>query len=92
MIERGLLAGAAGIVVLDGVTYLDELIRARPPSQLPSTVVQKLAANVGFSALASEEGDAAKNRRSGAGSLMGYAVGLGAAVAHATVRPATRWL
>ncbi|MDQ2909338.1 MAG: hypothetical protein M3R44_08330 [Candidatus Eremiobacteraeota bacterium] len=92
MIDRGVLAGAAGIVVLDGVSYLDELIRARPSSELPSQVVQKLAAIVGLSALASEEGDAPKNRRSGAGPLMGYGVGLGSAVVHATIRPATRWL
>lgn len=92
MIERGLLAGAAGIVVLDGVTYLDELIRARPPSELSSQVVQKLAASIGLAVLASEEGDAPKNRRSGAGPLTGYAVGLGAAIVHATIRPATRWL
>jgi len=92
MIGRSLLAGAAGIVVLDGVTYFDELVRARPPSELPMTVVQKLAQNLGISALASDEGDAPKNRRSGAGPLTGYAVGLGAAVVHGMIRPATRWL
>lgn len=92
MIGRSLLAGAAGIVVLDGVTSLDQFVRARPPSDLPNAVVQKLAQNLGISGLASEEGDAPKNRRSGAGPLVGYAVGLGAALAHGMVRPATRWL
>ncbi len=89
---RSLLAGAAGILALDGVTYADMLVRGRPPSELPSTVVEKLAAMIGFTPLASEEGDAPKNRRSGAGPLMGYGVGLGAAVLHGMIRPSVRWL
>ncbi len=93
MPNNGLLAGAAGILALDAYTYLDMLVRGRPPSELPSTVVQKLADGAGIAPLASDEGDAPKNRRSGAGALMGYGVGLGSAVAYAALRPSTQdWL
>ncbi len=92
MIARSLLAGAAGILALDGYTYVDMLVRGRPPSELPSTVVQKLAEKIHFTPLASQEGEAPKNRRSGAGPLMGYGVGLGAAVVHGMLRPNMRWL
>ncbi|MBD5655217.1 MAG: hypothetical protein IAI50_08535 [Candidatus Eremiobacteraeota bacterium] len=93
MIAKGLLAGAAGTLALDLYTYLDILARARPPSEVPSTVVQKLAEKLGVESLANNDGDAPKNRRSGAGALMGYGVGLGAGVAYCAVRPAfERWL
>ena len=92
MPNNGLLAGAAGILALDVYTYLDMLVRGRPASELPSTVVQKLAGGLGIAPLASDEGGAPKNRRSGAGALMGYGVGLGSALAYAALRPSTRWL
>jgi hypothetical protein len=93
MLFRGLVAGAAGIAALDIFTYADMLLRARPASSLPSTVTQKLAETAGIGALANTEGEAPKNRRSGAGALLGYGVGLGAGIGYALLRPAVRgWL
>ncbi|MBD5633420.1 MAG: hypothetical protein IAI49_02975 [Candidatus Eremiobacteraeota bacterium] len=87
MIARGLLAGAAGILALDAYTYVDIFVRGRPPSDLPATTVQKLAQTFGIGGLASEESEVAKNRRGGAGALLGYGVGLGSAISYSTVRP-----
>ena len=93
MIAQGLLAGAAGTLALDIYTYADILATARAPSSLPSTTVQKIAEQLNVSALASDDGDAPKNRRSGAGALLGYGVGLGAATGYALIRPLVRsWL
>ena len=93
MIAKGLLAGAAGTIALDVFTYADMLVRARPASVLPSDVTQRLARALGITALAADEGDAPKNRRSGAGALLGYGVGLGAGGVYAVLRPAFRaWL
>jgi hypothetical protein len=93
MIARGLLAGAAGIVALDAFSYADMLARARPASGLPATTVLKLARKFGIGPLASDDGEAPRNRRSGAGALLGYGVGLGSAIAYSTIRPAVEdWL
>ncbi len=93
MIAAGLLAGAAGTLALDIYTYADIFATARAPSSLPSTTVQKLAEQLDIPGLASDDGDAPKNRRSGAGALLGYGVGLGAGVGYAMLRPFVRdWL
>ncbi len=93
MIARGLLAGAAGIVALDAFSYADMLVRGRPASELPATTVQKLAAKFGLGALANDGDDATKSRRSGAGAILGYGVGLGSAIVYSTIRPAVEdWL
>ena len=93
MLARGFLAGAAGTFALDVYTCLDMLVRARPASTVPSTVAQKLAEKAGIASLASDDGDAPKNRRSGAGALFGYGVGFGSAVAYVAIRPAfEEWL
>ncbi len=90
---RGFAAGAAGTIALDVYTYADMAVRARPASDVPARVVQLLAQKAHFPSFASEDGDEPKNRRSGASALMGYGVGLGAAVAYAEIRPAFRaWL
>jgi len=87
MLSKGLLAGAAGTVALDLFSYGDMLVRGRVASTLPSTVVQKLATRLGWGTCANADDDAAKNRRSSAGALLGYGVGLGAGVGYALVRP-----
>jgi hypothetical protein len=93
MLFKGLVAGAAGTLALDLVSYGDMLLRGRPASTLPSTVVQKLASGLGVRALASDGGDASKNRRSAAGAILGYGVGLGSGIGYALLRPAVReWL
>jgi hypothetical protein len=74
-----LVAGATGTTALNAVTYLDMALRARPASSTPEQSVQKLAevAHVGLG-----EGEKAENRKSGIGPLLGYATGIGVAMAY----------
>ena len=81
---RGALAGAAGTTALDVVTYLDMVVRDRPPSSVPEDAVEKLAKGAGVSEL----GD---GRRAGLGALLGYAAGLGIGTAYGAVRSRVRW-
>jgi hypothetical protein len=80
----GTAAGAVGTVALNVTTYADMAIRARPSSSVPSQVAGELAQKAGID-LGSEE--AAENRKSGLGALMGYVVGLGLGTAYGAVRP-----
>jgi len=74
---RGLLAGAAGTIALDVVTYADMALRGRPSSETPATVVGILADKLGLAAVGTTAKDEmSSNRRSGLGALMGYATGL----------------
>lgn len=93
MVANGLLAGALGTAALDIYSYGDMAARGRPASELPSTVVAKIADRLGLHAFASAADDLAKSRRSGLGALFGYGVGLSAGVAYAALRPSVRnWL
>jgi hypothetical protein len=47
-IVAGAIAGAAGVVALNAVGYLDMLLRGRPASDLPARVAGKLADQVGL--------------------------------------------
>jgi hypothetical protein len=78
-LPRGLIAGAAGTVALDMVTYLDMALRGRPASTTPQRTVRRLAEMVGVDL---GEGERADNRSAGIGALVGYATGLGVAVAY----------
>lgn len=85
----GTLAGAAGTVALNVVTYADMALRGRPASETPARVAEKVAAGVGVdlsgndpsgqqSQARSKQGsETAKQRASGIGALLGYATGLG---------------
>ncbi|MCP2257477.1 hypothetical protein LX15_001162 [Streptoalloteichus tenebrarius] len=86
---RGLLAGAAGTVALNVVTYLDMLVRARSSSSVPEEVAGRLAEQAGI-ALGDEQ--QAANRRSGAGALLGYVTGLGVGAAYGLLRTRCRGL
>lgn len=44
---QGLAAGAAGVTVLNAITYLDMAVRARPASDTPSQAVEQLAGKAG---------------------------------------------
>lgn len=86
-ISRGIIAGAAGTAALNLTTYTDMLIRGRPPSQVPEKIAGRLADDAGIEPLASSRQDAGSiNRRSAAGALMGYLVGLGTGVDYAVLR------
>jgi hypothetical protein len=72
-IGHGLLAGAAGTMTLDVVTYADMLLRGRPASRLPAEAAAKLAKEVGVDLQGDDEKTAA--RREALGALLGYATG-----------------
>ncbi|MFN2496811.1 MAG: hypothetical protein ABR608_13025, partial [Pseudonocardiaceae bacterium] len=72
----GAAAGAAGTTALNAVTYLDMLLRARPASSTPEETVRR-AEELSLLSLSAEgpESEAAANRRSGLGALLGIAAG-----------------
>jgi hypothetical protein len=96
-IGMGMAAGACGTVALNVATYLDMAVRGRPSSDVPGKVAEKVATGVGISALsapassgadaAARQKEQASSRRSGAGALMGYVVGLGVGAGYGAVRP-----
>jgi hypothetical protein len=88
-ILAGLAAGAAGTTALNLVTYLDMLARARPASSTPEETVRVLERRTGLGLAADgPDTDAAGNRRSALGALLGIASGLGVGAVYGAVRPA----
>lgn len=84
---RGIIAGAAGTVALDATTYLDMALRGRPSSETPATVVGILAEKIGVMSLGPDhKDDTTANRRTGLGSLLGYATGAGVGATYGLVR------
>jgi hypothetical protein len=76
----GAVAGAAGTMALDLVSYGDMAVRGRASSDLPAEVVRRLSMKAEFAQLSapSEEADnGTKNRRSALGAMSGYAIGIG---------------
>ena len=57
-IVAGAIAGAAGVVALNAVGYLDMLLRGRPASDLPARVAGKLAEEMGLPFDLSSDADA----------------------------------
>lgn len=74
-LRRGLVAGAAGTLALNAVTYLDMAVRGRPASSVPADAAQRLAEGLGVDLGGDAETVAA--RREGLGALLGFASGLG---------------
>jgi drug/metabolite transporter (DMT)-like permease len=87
-ILMGAAAGAVGTVALNGTTYADMVIRARPSSSVPAQVASELAGKVGI-VLSGEGSDdeTAQSRKSGLGALLGIATGLGVGAAYGLARP-----
>lgn len=93
-VAAGAAAGAAGTAALNATTYLDMAVRGRPASQVPTKTVGKAvdAAGIDLAGDAAESDDeqqaekTAENRRSGLGSLMGFAAGIGAGAVYGIVR------
>lgn len=83
---HGLAAGAAGVTVLNAITYLDMAIRARPASDTPSQAVERLARTAG--AQIPGHGDEHDNRLAGLGPLSGIMTGAVVGVVAAFARPA----
>ncbi|MFC4333372.1 hypothetical protein ACFPC0_37555 [Streptomyces andamanensis] len=86
-ITKGLLAGAAGTLALDLVSYGDMLLRGRAASTVPAQVAGRLAGRAGVPL---GQGEERENRSQAAGALMGYATGIGAGVAYGLLRPRRR--
>ncbi|MEV6812332.1 hypothetical protein [Micromonospora sp. NPDC051296] len=78
----GLIAGAVGTMALNVVTYLDIVARARPASQTPEESAGRVAGAAHVNLGTPEQ---ATNRRSGLGALMGYGLGVAAAVGFAAL-------
>lgn len=83
----GTAAGAVGTVALNAATYTDMAVRGRPSSSVPAQVAGKLAEKAGIDLSGGESDDAAQNRESGLGALLGYATGLGVGAAYGLIRP-----
>jgi hypothetical protein len=84
----GAVAGAAGNLTLEIVTYGDMLLRGRAASGVPAKMVATLADDFGIEALASATtGNQADNRRSATGALLGYTLGVGLGGVYGLVRP-----
>jgi hypothetical protein len=71
---RGAAAGAAGVTALNAVTYLDMAFRARPASDTPQQLVERVAAGVGVEVPGGEE--ERQNRLQGLGPLAGILTGV----------------
>lgn len=89
-VMRGAGAGAIGTLALNASTYLDVMLRGRPPSSIPSKAAGRVAGMAGVD-LSDEGPDSqeAENRRTGLGALLGYATGIGVGVVYGLVRPRT---
>lgn len=81
-VARGALAGAVGALALDATSYLDMLVRGRPPSELPGQVAGQIAQQSGLDLGAGEQ---AANRRSALGALLGYTTGVAVGAAYGLV-------
>ncbi|WP_199429895.1 hypothetical protein [Qaidamihabitans albus] len=81
---RGAAAGAAGTTALNATTYLDMVLRARPPSSTPEQTVNELARRTGVTVPGDEE--SRSNRVSGVGALMGILTGTAIGAAYGAAR------
>ncbi len=85
----GTIAGAAGTVALDIATYADMAIRGRSSSNAPAKMAENLAKIVHLPLSSQGTGSndqAAQNRESGLGALLGYVNGLGTGALYGLVR------
>ena len=83
----GTIAGAAGTVALDIASYADMAIRGRSSSNAPAKLVENLASIVHLPLSPQGSNDqAAQNRESGLGALLGYVNGLGTGALYGLVR------
>lgn len=84
----GAAAGAAGTTVLNAVTYLDMVWRARPASGAPQLSAERLARQTGLTVPG--EGQERDNRLAGLGPLLGLATGVGLGAVSGAVLGVTR--
>jgi len=83
-----MVAGAAGTTALNAVGYLDMTLRGRPASSTPEETIRKIEDMTGLSLSASgPDSEAASNRRSGLGALVGIAAGVAVGAGYGALRP-----
>src|SRR4051812_48401064 len=83
----GVIGGATGTMALDITTYGDMLLRGRGVSNVTANVAGALADRIGIAALSPKRDDeAARNRRTAVGALLGFATGLGIGGVYGLVR------
>ncbi|MDQ3226071.1 MAG: hypothetical protein M3Q50_05510 [Chloroflexota bacterium] len=84
----GAVAGAAGNVALEVVTYGDMLVRGRGASDVPAKMAGALADALGIDPLLTRKtGKTAENRRGATGALLGYGLGVGLGGVYGLLRP-----
>lgn len=83
----GLVAGAAGTVALNVVTYADMVVRGRASSSMLAKAAARMAEAAGVP-LGDEE--SANHRQQGLGSRLGYVTGLGVGVGYGLLRSSLR--
>lgn len=88
---RGAIAGAAGTIALDLVTYGDMLIRGRGASSVPAQMAGVLAEQLEVTPLATgTQGEVADNRRQAAGAMLGYTTGVSIGVLYGVLNSTSR--
>ena len=86
-IVGGVIAGAAGEMLLNVISYADMFVRARPTSPMPGKAAGKLADLAGIElAKPGERAEKLEARKESAGALMGYGVAVGIGVLYAVLR------
>lgn len=91
-LAMGAAAGAVGTVALNVVTYLDMVLRARGSSSVPAEVAGALTQRAGLPlSRQGPDSEAAQNRQSGLGALLGYVTGLGVGGVYGVIRPRAPW-
>ena len=84
----GAVSGATGNLALEVVTYADMLVRGRAASGVPAKTAEIIADRLGIAMLSTQAtGAQADNRRSAAGALLGYGLGVGLGSAYGLLRP-----
>lgn len=81
---NGMIAGAAGTAILNLITYLDMLLRARSSSSVPAKTAERLAEAAGAEIAAGGE-QGTQSRRTAAGALLGYGAGIGIGAAYGVI-------
>lgn len=74
-VAAGTIAGAVGTLALDVVSYGDMLVQGRAASALPGQTAARLAEIAGVD-LGAADSDAARNRGTALGALLGYGTGV----------------
>lgn len=83
----GLIAGAAGTVTLNVLTYLDMALGARPGSPMPARTVKTFADAVDVDLAPDDEKAKEQKRSEGLGALLGYISGLGFGALYGVLAP-----